>query len=150
MPAAIPVLHFDTNDFPESQRFDTWRSAITTHQVTRSDPPSSPFDAVVDAWTLGEMVMTYSRIGAARMVRTAEMAQQDGRDWILVLLLKSGTMSFATEDGARQQTMRQGEWRCLTPFATLPPTVLRWTASPARFPGGLLHNSPPSRRCIMA
>jgi AraC-like DNA-binding protein len=109
MPAAIPVLHFDTNDFPESQRFDTWRSAITTHQVTRGEPPGSPFDAVVDAWTLGEMVMTHSRIGAARMVRTADMAQQDGRDWILVLLMKSGTMSFATEDGARQQTMRQGE-----------------------------------------
>jgi AraC-like DNA-binding protein len=63
----------------------------------------------VDAWTLGEMVMTHSRIGAARMVRTAEMARQDGRVWILVLLLKSGTMTFAIDDGAKEQTMRQGE-----------------------------------------
>jgi AraC-like DNA-binding protein len=109
MPVAIPVLHFDTSDFPESQRFEVWRSGITTHQVTRSDPPGAPFDAVVDAWTLREMVMSHSRIGAARMVRTAAMAQQDGRDWILVLLLKSGTMTFATDDGTRQQTMRLGE-----------------------------------------
>ena len=94
MKAAIPVLHFDTSDFPESQRFEVWRSGITTHQVTRSDPPGAPFDALVDAWTLGEMVMSHSRIGAAQMVRTAEMAEQDGRDWILVLLLKSGTMDF--------------------------------------------------------
>jgi AraC-like DNA-binding protein len=109
MTTAIPVLHFDTNDFPESQRFEVWRSGITTHQVTRSEPPGTPFDALVEAWTLGEMVMTHSRIGAARMVRTAEMAQQDGRDWILVLLLKSGTMTFAIDDGKKEQTMRQGE-----------------------------------------
>ncbi|MCK1719898.1 helix-turn-helix domain-containing protein [Bradyrhizobium sp. 141] len=109
MAAAIPVLHFDTTDFPESQRFEVWRAGITTHQVTRSDPSVAPFDAVVDAWTLGEMVMTHSRIGAARMVRTAEMAQQDSRDWILVLLLKSGTMDFAIDGGKKRQTMRQGE-----------------------------------------
>jgi AraC-like DNA-binding protein len=109
MPAAIPVLHFDTSDFPESQRFEVWRLGITTHQVTRSGPPGTPFNALVDAWTLGEMVMTHSRIGAAKMVRTAEMARQDGRDWILVLLLKSGTMKFAIDDGAKEQTMRQGE-----------------------------------------
>jgi AraC-like DNA-binding protein len=109
MTAAIPGFHFDTNDFPESQRFEIWRSGITTHQVTRTEPPGAPFNAVVDAWTLGEMVMTHSDIGAARMVRTKEMAQQDGRDWILVLLLKSGTMSFAVDDGAKKQTIRQGE-----------------------------------------
>jgi len=55
------------------------------------------------------MVMSHSRIGAARMVRTAEMARLDGRDWILVLLLKSGTMTFAIDDGKIEQTMRQGE-----------------------------------------
>jgi AraC-like DNA-binding protein len=109
MTAAIPVLHFDTDDFPESQRFEVWRSGITTHQVTRSGPPDTPFNALVDAWTLGEMVMTHSRIGAAKMVRTVKMARQDGRDWILVLLLKSGTMTFAIDDGAKEQTMRQGE-----------------------------------------
>jgi hypothetical protein len=38
MTTAIPVLRFDTNDFPESQRFDIWRAGITTHQVTRSGP----------------------------------------------------------------------------------------------------------------
>jgi hypothetical protein len=45
MTAAIPVLHFDTHDFPESQRFEVWCSGITTHQVTRSDPPGTPFVA---------------------------------------------------------------------------------------------------------
>lgn len=109
MATAIPVLHFDTGDFPETERFDVWRAGITTHQVTRSDPPGSPFDAIVDAWTLGEMVMSHSRIGAARMVRTAEMVRQDGSDWIIVLFLKSGTLNFAIDSGAKQRTMRQGE-----------------------------------------
>jgi AraC-like DNA-binding protein len=109
MKLTIPILHFDTNDFPEGQRFDVWRSGITTHEVTRCDPPSAPFDALVDAWTLGEMVISHSRIGAAKMVRTAEMVRQDGRDWILILFLKSGSMVFETDNGAGPRTMRQGE-----------------------------------------
>jgi AraC-like DNA-binding protein len=109
MTTAIPLLHFETSDFPEAERFDVWRAGITTHQVSRDASPGSPFDAIVDAWTLGEMVMSHSRIGAAKMVRTAEMARQDGRDWIIVLLLKSGTLDFAVDAGARRQTMRQGE-----------------------------------------
>src|SRR5262245_50040775 len=105
MAAPIPVLHFDASDFPESERFDTWRSSITTHQVTRHESTGAPFDAIVDAWTLGDMVVTHSRIGAARLVRTAEMARKDGRDWIQVVFLKSGTVTFSIDDDPLEKTM---------------------------------------------
>jgi AraC-like DNA-binding protein len=117
----IPVLHFDTNDFAVNERFDVWRSGITTHEVTRHEPPGAAFDALVDAWTLGEMVISHSRIGAARMVRTTEMVRRDGRDWILILFLKSGSMAFETDEGADKRTMRQGEvamFDTLRPFAS--------------------------------
>jgi AraC-like DNA-binding protein len=109
MSAPIAVLHFDTKDFPESERFDVWRSGIATHQVTRHEPAGAPFDAVVDAWTLGDMVVTHSRIGAARLVRTAAMAQADGLDWIQVVFLKSGTVTFSIDNASTERSLRQGE-----------------------------------------
>lgn len=107
MSTPIPVLHFDTRDFPEQDRFDIWRSSIATHQVSRLEP-DAPFEAIVDAWTLGDMVVTHSRIGAARMARTAEMAKADGLDVIQVVFLKAGTVTF-TDDAPSPRTMRQGE-----------------------------------------
>lgn len=108
MPAPIPVLRFDTSNFPETDRFDVWRSGITTHQVSRADT-DTPFEAVVDAWTLGEMVVTHSRIGAARMVRSAEMAKADGLDMIQIVFLKTGSVTFTTDEAPFPRTMRQGE-----------------------------------------
>ena len=108
MSTPIPVLHFDTSNFPETDRFDIWRSGIATHEVTRLDA-GAPFEAVVDAWTLGDMVVTHSRIGPVRMARTAEMAKADGLDMIQVVFLKGGTVTFVTDDEPSPRTMRQGE-----------------------------------------
>jgi AraC-like DNA-binding protein len=124
MSNSIPVLHFDTGQFPETERFDIWRSGITTHDVTRPDP-TAPFDAVVDAWTLGDMVVTHSRIGAVRMARSAEMARADGLDMIQVVFLKAGAVTFITDDQPSPRTMRQGE---LAAFDTRRALVTEGTA----------------------
>jgi AraC-like DNA-binding protein len=105
----IPVLHFDTSDYPENQRFDVWRAGIATHVVTREGQPGSAFDAIVDAWTLGDLVITHSRIGAVKMVRSTDLANRDGRDWILILLLKSGSMSFSAPHSGQDHTLGPGE-----------------------------------------
>ncbi|WP_375314290.1 helix-turn-helix domain-containing protein [Bradyrhizobium sp. A5] len=104
----IPVLHFDTGNFPEADRFDIWRSGIATHEVTRLEA-GAPFGAAVDAWTLGDMVVTHSRIGPVRMARTAEMARADRLDMIQVVFIKDGTVTFTTDDEPSPRTMRQGE-----------------------------------------
>ncbi|MDO6963431.1 helix-turn-helix domain-containing protein [Rhizobium alvei] len=109
MVVTVPSVHFDTAQYPEAERFDIWRSAVTTHQVSRPLDDPAPFQAVVDAWTLGDLVLTHSRIGAACMFRNEEMARLDGRDWVQVVLLISGRVDFDTGDGAEAQTLRPGE-----------------------------------------
>jgi AraC-like DNA-binding protein len=106
---AIPALHFDTDDHPENQRFDIWRAGIATHVVTREGQSDSSFEATVDAWTLGDLVVTHSRIGAVKMVRSIDLANRDGRDWILILFLKSGSMSFSAPHYDQDQTLAPGE-----------------------------------------
>ena len=125
MSTPIPVLHFDTSNFPETERFDIWRSGIATHQITRAGPADGPFEAVVDAWTLGDMVVTHSRFGPVRMVRTAEMARADGIDMIQVVFVKAGAVTFTTEDEPSPRTMRQGE---LAAFDTRRTLVTEGTA----------------------
>jgi AraC-like DNA-binding protein len=105
----IPVLHFDTSDHPENHRFDVWRAGIATHVVTREGQPGSSFEAIVDAWTLGDLVITHSRIGAAKMTRSIDLAKSDGRDWILILLLKSGSMSFFAPPYNQARILAPGE-----------------------------------------
>lgn len=125
MSSPIPVLHFDTSNFPETDRFDIWRSGIATHQITRAGSADGPFEAVVDAWTLGDVVVTHSRFGPVRMVRTAEMAQADGLDMIQVVFVKTGAVTFTTEVEPSPRTMRQGE---LAAFDTRRPLVTEGTA----------------------
>lgn len=125
MSTPIPVLHFDTSNFPETDRFDIWRSGIATHHITRAGSADGPFEAVVDAWTLGDMVVTHSRFGPVRMVRTAEMAQADGLDMIQVVFVKAGAVTFTTENEAAPRTMRQGE---LAAFDTRRTLVTEGTA----------------------
>lgn len=108
MSTPIPVLHFDTGNFPEADRFEIWRSGITTHDVAHLEA-GTPFEAAVDAWTLGDMVVTHSRIGPVRMARTAEMARADGLDMIQVVFIKDGTVTFTTDDEPSPRTMRPGE-----------------------------------------
>lgn len=124
MSAPIPVLYFDTSNFPETDRFDIWRSGIATHEVSRPDA-GAPFEAVVEAWTLGDMVVTHSRIGPVRMARTAEMAKADGLDMIQVVFLKDGTVTFITDDEPCPRVMRRGE---LAAFDTRRPLVTEGTA----------------------
>lgn len=124
MSTPIPVLHFDTGNFPETDRFEIWRSGIATHEVARLEA-GAPFEAVVDAWTLGDMVVTHSRIGSVRMTRTAEIARADGLDMIQVVFLKGGTVTFITDDEPSPRTMRQGE---LAAFDTRRTLVTEGTA----------------------
>jgi AraC-like DNA-binding protein len=108
--AAIPTVHFDTNDLPVEDRFDAWRSAVHTHRVwlpESSDP--ARFAAIVDAWTLGEIVLARSRLPAVCLARTPEMARADGGDWIVLAFQLSGTTVFTLDAGKIVRTIGPGE-----------------------------------------
>lgn len=110
MNAPIPAVHFDTNDLPTDKRFDTWRAAVHAHRAwlpTGADP--AQFTAVVDAWTLGEIVLAHSRLPAICLARTPDMAHADGENWVSLALQLSGTTVFTLDQGDIVRTVGAGE-----------------------------------------
>jgi AraC-like DNA-binding protein len=110
MTAAIPMVHFDTNDLPPENRFTAWRSAVHTHRAWLPEAADeSRFTAVVDAWTLGEIVLACSRLPAICLARTPEMARGDGGDWIVLAFQLSGTTVFTLDAGETVRRIGPGE-----------------------------------------
>lgn len=110
MSAPIPTVHFDTNDLPENQRFDVWRSAVHAHRIwlpEGADP--AQFTAQVDAWTLGGAVLAHSRLPAVCLARTPDMARADGEDWVSLALQLKGTTVFTLDHGDLVRTVGPGE-----------------------------------------
>jgi AraC-like DNA-binding protein len=110
MTAPIPAVHFDTDDLPQDKRFDTWRSAVHAHRAwlpEGADP--AQFSAVVDAWTLGEVVLAHSRLPAVCLARTPDMARADGENWVSLALQLSGTTVFTLDQGDLVHTVGPGE-----------------------------------------
>jgi AraC-like DNA-binding protein len=110
MATTIPTVHFDTDKLAADERFDTWRSALHAHRVwlpEGADP--AQFTALVDAWTLGEVVLTHSRLPAICLSRTVEMAEADGEDWICLAFQLSGTTRFTLDHGELVRIVGPGE-----------------------------------------
>lgn len=110
MSAPTPTVHFDTNDLPENDRFDAWRSAVHAHRIwlpEGTDP--AQFKALVDAWTLGEVVLAHSRLPAVCLARTPEMARADGEDWVSLAFQLNGTTVFTLDHGDLVRTVGPGE-----------------------------------------
>ncbi|MBR0556576.1 helix-turn-helix domain-containing protein [Ciceribacter sp. L1K23] len=105
----IPAIHVDTQDFPAAEQFATWSRGVTTHKITRPVAATEPFMAVVDAWMLGDMVLTHSRLDPTKFSRTTEMIRADGLDWVQVVLINAGTLTFQTDDQGEPRQMWQGE-----------------------------------------
>ena len=110
MTATIPTVHFDTHDLPAEERFGTWRSAVHAHEAWLPEgADSSQFAAMVEAWTLGDVVLAVSRLPAICLARTPEMASRDGEDWISLAFQLSGTTVFTLDHGDVVRTVGAGE-----------------------------------------
>lgn len=110
MSALIPTLHFDTNNLPQDERFEIWRSGVHTHRIWLPEGADATlFTARVAAWSLGEVVLAHSQLPAICLARTPEMAQADGEDWISLAFQLNGTTVFTLDDGAIVRTVGPGE-----------------------------------------
>lgn len=110
MTATIPTVHLDTGVLAPDQRFPVWRSALHGRQVWL--PPGAnaeAFVAVVDGWTLGDIVMTHSRIPPVCLARTEEMARTDGENWVSLAFQLKGTTVFTLDKGETVRTVGPGE-----------------------------------------
>src|SRR4051794_22376522 len=87
----VPAIHFDTADLPEAERFAHWSAAVPTYDVSLA-PDAGPgsFHALVDAWFLGEKVVSTSRLPALRFVRSADKITADRGEQLTVLMLRQG------------------------------------------------------------
>jgi AraC-like DNA-binding protein len=108
MSPQVPTIHFDTADLPAHERFERWRAAVAAYDVGQP-PDASPggFTAKVDAWMLGDLVVTSNRLSPVRFVRPVEKAKADGIDHYAFLLLKEG--SWVGDVGGRMLTAGPGQ-----------------------------------------
>jgi len=106
MSGLVPSIHFDSDLLPEADRFAYWSAAVAAYDVflPREAPP---FRAKVDAWMLGDIVITDSRLPALRFLRTAAKAAADGVTNYSFLLRSQGTWTGTLGD--RPMTVGPGQ-----------------------------------------
>jgi len=94
-PSAIPSTQFAT------RHFDAWRESIAV--VFDVEPPhydvSSDFGARVEAFQLGDMVITDARLGDQRYVRSTARVRRDSVDHFVLNLYRTGGWRAQTSDG---------------------------------------------------
>jgi AraC-like DNA-binding protein len=95
----VPSIHFDTSDLPAAERFKVWRRAVPVYDITQeAGVAPENFEALVDAWTLGEMMVSTNKLPALRFYRPKEKILTDPSDQLSVLMLRQGTVT-ANLDG---------------------------------------------------
>jgi AraC-like DNA-binding protein len=89
---SIPTIRFDTAVFPDHERFERWRPAVAAYDVAvPKDADVRDFQGSADAWMLGDLVITHTRLTPLRFARSIEKARADKVDHYSFLLLKQGT-----------------------------------------------------------
>jgi AraC-like DNA-binding protein len=88
---SIRTFSFDTNDHPEPDRFDLWRSTMAaTHEVTRPAGSAPPFAAQVSLWQLEHLMLSHGSFSRQIFSRTAEMIRRDHLDHYGLFIQASG------------------------------------------------------------
>lgn len=83
-----------------SQDFDVWRESIdVVFDVERPQGNSAPFNANVEAFQLGDMVVTDAVLGAQRYTRSAARTRRDGMDHFVLNLYRTGGWRASTARG---------------------------------------------------
>ena len=92
MGSAVSSSHFSTKDLPVSDRFDAWRDKISViFDVDRIGGPSpASFEAKVDAYQIGHLVVTDSTQGQQAYSLSPRRARSGDTDLIQVGLYRSG------------------------------------------------------------
>jgi AraC-like DNA-binding protein len=92
MGTAIPSTHFSTDDLPAIDQFDAWRDKISViFDVARIGAENAAsFEARVDAYQIGNLVVTDSTQGEQAYVLTPKRTRTTGLDLLQVGFYRSG------------------------------------------------------------
>lgn len=92
--STVPSTHFSTDDF------EIWREIVSVaYDVQRRYEPTKSFVAKVNAFQLGDMVVTDARLGEQRYIRSSGQARRDGTDHFVLNLYRTGGWKSQTTDG---------------------------------------------------
>ncbi|UVF20472.1 hypothetical protein HPT29_004840 [Microvirga terrae] len=102
-PSTIPSTQFAT------RYFDAWREGIAV--VYDVEPPSydvaAGFGASVEAFQLGDMIVTDAHLGDQRYVRSTARVRRDGLDHFVLNLYRTRGWKAQTSDGEFEGTAGQ-------------------------------------------
>ncbi len=92
MGQAVPFTHFSTRDLPARDRFDAWRDKISViFDVARiGRPGATSFEARVDAYQVGNLLITKSAQGEQAYSLTPKWTRGAGIDLFQIGLYRSG------------------------------------------------------------
>jgi AraC-like DNA-binding protein len=89
---AVSSFHFDTDDYPEHTRYETWREVMAaTHDVAPANTTPDPFHIQVTACRLGPMVVTSGQLTAQSFARSREHIRRDHIDHFGLFVQGAGT-----------------------------------------------------------
>ncbi len=102
-PSTIPSSQFST------RQFDIWRDSIAVvfDVEQRSSDRGNAFDADVEAFQLGDMVVTSAALGEQRYVRSQARLRRDGMDHFVLNLYRTGGWRAQTSRGDFEGTAGQ-------------------------------------------
>lgn len=92
MGSSVPRSRFSTHGLPEADRFDAWRDKVSViFDVAHiGSPGSTSFEASVEAYQIGDLVITDSRQGEQAYENTPKRIRRAGIDLIQIGVYRSG------------------------------------------------------------
>ncbi len=90
----IPHVTYDTKDYSPERRFEVWREALASvHDLYLVDIPPEAFEASVDGWMIGDLMIAQHEIPALRFVRTAQKIRDEQSDHYIFTSVLKGNAS---------------------------------------------------------
>jgi AraC-like DNA-binding protein len=85
---------YDTDSYPPERRFEVWREALASvHDLYLVDIPPEKFEASVDGWMIGDLMIAQHRIAALRFVRTAQKIRDEQSEHYIFTSVLEGNAS---------------------------------------------------------
>lgn len=97
-------LTFDTGLVPEPMRFDAWRSALSSLDVSRRG--KEPFAGAARLWMLEPLLLTHALVDPLRYDRDEDRVRRDIKDHCAVVVLQTG--EFVGDYGRGEIVSRPG------------------------------------------
>jgi AraC-like DNA-binding protein len=104
----IPHITYDTMNYPPERRFDVWREALSSvHDIYLAEIAPENFEASVEGWMIGDILVAHHKIPAIRYVRSKQKIRDENSDHYVFTCVLEGSVSGDFDGGV--VASREGE-----------------------------------------